>query len=87
MCIRHSGCAGVAFGDISTGELFVSEQGGEERSQHVINQLGRFMPSEVLLSPQAASDQVIVDFIKNKLHSVIAVSYTHLSLPTTSAIK
>lgn len=69
----EDGCAGVAFGDISTGELFVSEQGGEERSQHVINQLGRFMPSEVLLSPQAASDQVIVDFIKNKLHSVIGI--------------
>ncbi len=69
--------AGVAFGDISTGELFVSEQGGNEHSQHIINQLGRFMPSEVLLSPDAAADKVVVDFIKNKLHSVIGIQEEH----------
>lgn len=59
--------AGVCFCDISTGEAFCTEFGGGESERHVINELGRFAPSEVLLCGAAAQNSDVSGFVTDKL--------------------
>ncbi len=60
--------AGIAFADVSTGELFaVSFQEDGEVSQKVINELGKFTPGEIIENEDAALSQTITDFVKKRL--------------------
>ncbi len=60
------GC-GVCFCDMSTGEVFATQAEGKEAGSQVLCELGRFAPSEVLLSDSAASDEPLNTFLWEKL--------------------
>ena len=54
---------GIAFCDISTGEFCVSSF-AEEPVDHILNELGRFMPREAVLSEAAAEDRAVAAFLR-----------------------
>ena len=65
LCATPAG-AGLCFGDISTGEVVLTFFPAEGWANRAVNELARFAPREVLLSPGAA-DPALVDYGKNKL--------------------
>lgn len=56
---------GLCFADISTGEFYLSSFSLERWKEHAINELSRYHPREVLLSPEAASPEIL-DFLQNR---------------------
>ncbi len=61
-----AGSGGVAFCDVSTGE-FCCADFPNDPAAHIVNELGRFAPKEAVLSPGAADDGQIYEFIVKKL--------------------
>ncbi len=59
--------AGVTFCDISTGEVLTTAFHGEDRVAHLINELGRFQPREVILSDGAASEPALCEVLEQRL--------------------
>ena len=59
--------AGVCFADCSTGEIHLIHITGEDVALRVTNEIGRFLPSEILYNDFAAAEQTIQSFIKNRL--------------------
>ena len=66
LCVTDQG-AGLCFGDISTGEVFLTFFPPEGWMERAVNELARFAPREALLSP-AAGQQGMIDFLVGKLH-------------------
>ena len=62
----NNGHAGVSFCDVSTGEFCCAGFDGDAVS-HVINELGRFTPREVVLSMGAEENSAITEFVSSKL--------------------
>ena len=60
---------GVAFCDVSTGEFCCAAFDGDAVS-HIINELGRFAPREVILSPGARENEHIYEFVTRKLEAM-----------------
>ena len=60
---------GVAFCDISTGE-FCCAAFTDDAQSHVLNELGRFAPREVLLSPGAEQSAAVTDFVSKRLEAM-----------------
>ena len=60
---------GVAFCDVSTGEFCCAAFEGDSE-KHIVNELGRFAPREVLLSPGAKDSAEIFDFVTKKLSAM-----------------
>lgn len=66
--------AGLCFADISTGELRVNcihSQNKAELEYAVSNELSRYVPSEILLNPQAMDLSGVADFIRERLHAAV----------------
>ena len=61
-------CAGVAFCDISTGKAHLTAFAGKERTEHVINELGRFSPAEAVVNQGAADDEELIAVLRDKFH-------------------
>ena len=55
---------GLCFGDVSTGEVFLTGYPLEGWQEHPVNELARFAPHEILLSPEA-QDKKLLDYIVN----------------------
>ena len=66
LCVTDQG-AGLCFGDISTGEVFLTFFPPTGWMDQAVNELSRFAPREVLLSPEAGQ-QGMIDFLVGKLH-------------------
>ena len=62
----EAGKCAAAFCDISTGEFCVAAFEGDNLS-HVLNELGRFAPRELIMNKGAAETQTIPDFAQKKL--------------------
>ena len=62
----ETGKCAAAFCDISTGEFCVAAFEGDNLS-HVLNELGRFAPRELIMNKGAAETQTIPDFAQKKL--------------------
>ena len=58
---------GVCFVDASCGLLHLTELSGDDAAERVIGELGRFMPSEMLLSKSLVNNQEISDFAKMRI--------------------
>ena len=58
---------GMSFIDISTGEVHLDSVCEGDAISHVLNRLGTYSPSEVILNKYASSVKSISDFIKNRL--------------------
>ena len=65
LCANQEG-AGLCFGDISTGEVSLTYFPAEGWMRRAVNELARFAPREVLLSP-GAEEPALVDCLQNKL--------------------
>ena len=61
---------GAAFCDVSTGEFCATAFAGEDARGHIINELGRFSPSEAILSDGAAADGDVTEFLQKKLSAM-----------------
>ena len=59
--------AGICFCDISTGEVFATSFGPDGWVDHVVNELGRFSPSEAVLSDQVFSEGAVTRFLSERL--------------------
>ena len=57
---------GLAFSDISTGEIRVTQLGAGDDNR-LMNELGRFYPSEVIFNSEFFDKEKIAKFIKNRL--------------------
>ena len=67
-CIILNGSkAGVCFADVSTGVVNLTQVDSKDVESKIINELGRFMPSEILYNAQTASRAKIRDFIKDRM--------------------
>ncbi len=61
---------GICFADVSTGEMNAtefSETHPEEISSHIIGELSKFSPREILINSEVLSFNKVADFIKEKL--------------------
>lgn len=71
--------AGLCFADISTGEVFVSQIDDETNlTLKIINEIGRFSPSEMLLDRHASNKIEVTDFVQKRiscLSEVLEPSY------------
>ena len=60
-------CA-LAFIDISTGEVHLDSFSADDSSANIINRLGCFSPSEVILNKYASAIKPLTDFISDRLN-------------------
>ena len=58
---------GVCFCDVSTGEAEATSFPSEGGVEHLLNELGRFTPTEALLSPEAAQCGELTKFLTDRL--------------------
>lgn len=58
---------GLAFIDISTGEVHLDGTVNNATAEHVINRLGCYSPREIIINKYAVSVKTISDYIKNRL--------------------
>ncbi len=58
---------GLAFIDVSTGEVHLDSFSDGDTTARIINQLGCYSPSEVIINKYASSVKSIVTFIKDRL--------------------
>ena len=60
---------GLCFADISTGSVHLTQFERKNSERKIINELGRFSPSEIIINPELLKLSQVTDFVKNKLHS------------------
>ncbi len=58
---------GLAFIDISTGEVHLDRADSGDSVAHILNRLGCYNPSEVIINKYGASVKSVIAFIKNRL--------------------
>ena len=73
-----SGTFGVAFADISTGEVSVTELSGARARAALETELGAFRPSEVLLSASAKAIGDLAEFIEARLGAMLTADRADL---------
>ncbi|MCL2508537.1 MAG: DNA mismatch repair protein MutS [Oscillospiraceae bacterium] len=61
------GRAGICFADISTGELHLTQLGGEHTESGIIDELGRFMPAEIIYNAGLSELERVAPFINLRL--------------------
>ncbi len=69
LCVicRQKSTIGVCFADCSTGELYATEIDGDDASLRLLNELGRFRPSEILMNDACRADGVLTEFVVTRL--------------------
>ena len=70
--------AGVCFADISTGEFYATGLKGGDLAQEVINEVGRFVPREAILSGTASKNTVITKFLRDRLSCFVGATDENL---------
>ena len=72
VCVKGR-AAGVCFADVSTGEAHVTRIESDELERRLNNELGRFMPSEVVLNAEAAALPETAAFLKDRIRCTVNV--------------
>ena len=65
LCIEGGHC-GMAFADISTGEISVNEFCGEGLEMQIMNEIGRFCPSELIVNLEAHERTRLMEKIRDR---------------------
>ena len=60
--------AGLAFCDVTTGKTHVTAFSGPDRVDQVMNELGRFSPSEAVMSDAAFAEEELVTLLRGKFN-------------------
>ena len=69
-CIYASkNAVGLCFADISTGSVHVTQFERKNSQRRIINELGRFNPSEIIINSDVAELSQVTDFVKIRLRS------------------
>ena len=63
--------AGAAFCDMTTGHTHVTAFSGDERAEHLYNELSRFSPAEAVLSAGAYDNGELVEYLRDKLSCAV----------------
>ena len=79
------GSGGVAFCDISTGE-FCCAAFDSDPVNHILNELGRFLPKEAVLSAGAEDESAISDFLTKKLGIMVETGGRRFDYMPASAL-
>lgn len=61
---------GLCFCDISTGELYISQLTDDENCEKTVNELARFMPTELLTNTQAAENKQLSTFVTRRTNII-----------------
>ncbi len=75
---------GAAFCELTTGEMCCAAFESDAVS-HLLNELGRFSPREVLLSPEAADNKRITSFLSEKLNAMPEAGEERFLFPAASS--
>ncbi|MBQ8027048.1 MAG: DNA mismatch repair protein MutS [Clostridia bacterium] len=62
----RDGAAGICFADVSTGAMHLTDIDGKMLESKIINELARFMPSEIILNREASALKAVRAFITDK---------------------
>ena len=65
--------AGICFVDVSTGMLNLTSFEGKRLHEHIINELGVYHPSEILMNPVAAANEAVSSFIDQRMEAACEV--------------
>lgn len=63
------GLVGMCFADISTGSVHLTQFESKNSQRRMINELGRFMPSETVFNSALLKFEQVTEFIKNRVNS------------------
>ncbi|HAT79472.1 MAG TPA: DNA mismatch repair protein MutS, partial [Oscillibacter sp.] len=63
--------AGAAFCDMTTGHTHVTAFSGDDRLEHLYNELSRFSPAEAVLSAGAYDNGELVEYLRDKLSCAV----------------
>ena len=63
--------AGAAFCDMTTGHTHVTAFSGDDRAEHLYNELSRFSPAEAVLSAGAYDNGELVEYLCDKLSCAV----------------
>ena len=78
----REGRVGLCFADVSTGAMHLTEMEGKDAETAVINELARFMPSEVLFNREASQSAALQKFVTEKCSALCeAFDEDYLLLP------
>ncbi|NLB82479.1 MAG: DNA mismatch repair protein MutS, partial [Clostridiaceae bacterium] len=69
-CIYFGNPVGIAFADITTGELYVTETGNGE--DEIFAELARYNPTEIITDKRFTSQQALTEKIKERFGCVIS---------------
>ncbi len=58
--------AGICFVDISTGKTLATAFGGKERTAHIINEICRFSPAEIIMNYAASEQADLASFLSER---------------------
>ena len=62
-------CVGLCFADISTGSVHATQFERKNSQRRIINELGRFAPSEIIINSAVLELSQVTDFVKSRLRS------------------
>ncbi len=65
--------AGIAFSDISTGEISVNQISDKNVKSCILNEISKFSPKEIIVNEEIFNDVKFYDIIKNRFEAVIHV--------------
>ncbi len=82
-CFENS--AGLCFADVSTGAMHLTEIAGDNLETKINNELGRFMPSEILINRSAAKLAGVRSFISEKSSALTETLEDDYLLPADAA--
>lgn len=69
----ENGATGIAFCDISTGELYATLLSGESQASEIENELTRFKPVELLIGGDTVKFTSLAPFIRNHLNACVTM--------------
>ena len=71
--VQQDGLIGLCFVDASTGTLHVTELGGEQLIDRLLNEIGTYAPSELLVSRSLSEERALTDFVSARLKCAMRV--------------
>ena len=72
-CVYLGEGAGISFIDISTGEAHTTSIKGDDIAQKIVNEIGKFLPREVVLNETAIKEEKIKLFLKEQIRCLVNV--------------
>lgn len=82
---RGESDAGLSFVDITTGETFVGQFGGDNMGSDVMSELVKFQPSEIIMNLKAFENTEYVDLLKQKFSCFVRNYYDWAFEPSAAA--